>query len=84
MLADSESRWWLRWWCLCREPLSRLWPREGEAARGGECDDIRRLLRRPRSSASASASVSGSTIVGMSGCLVCSVSKVLVFARSRE
>jgi hypothetical protein len=65
MLDDGEEGRWCFLWCSrYRDPLLRSWPRDGEDALRGECEPCRRLLRRPRSSASLSTSASVTTILG--------------------
>jgi hypothetical protein len=65
MLDDGDDcRWCFLWCSRYRDPLLRSWPRDGEEARRGECEPCRRLLRRPRSSASFSASASIMAILG--------------------
>jgi hypothetical protein len=59
--SGDEGRWCFLWCSRYREPLSRSWPREGDNARSGETEDRRRLLSRPRSSASDSVTTAESS-----------------------
>lgn len=63
--SGEEGRWCFLWCSRYREPLSRSWPREGDDARSGETEDLRRLLSRPRSSTSDSVTTAESSCAGV-------------------